>query len=314
MVSVKRNLVVALLLLGIGCGCLAATVSTASALASPTYNLGVSAGDWVVYNVDQQNTTWGLNFRQGDRITVYLDHELVIRLIDKAGNEILGYEVPFYLMYANDSPFLPSIDFQIIFRLTDVFPTVAPGPFFYPVGPGRLWKALEDCFPKLQAIVSGNQIILVHENFLHWTVEGDGLFEYYYYEFTRILIDAGTGVATRLEYSREANGQVESVVMSLVEAHISSSPVLALLSQYWYVVFPPILGLAAVLIYASRSRSRVRRHRKEEILGRLSDEKLLKLARTVLGEKARAGMGRANLLETVKNSLSLEEIKRRIRE
>ncbi|WXG44209.1 MAG: hypothetical protein WED04_09270 [Promethearchaeati archaeon SRVP18_Atabeyarchaeia-1] len=313
--SERKNLLVVFLLLGIVCGCLVAAVPTASALASPTYNLEVSVGDYATYNVDQQNlTSFGhLDFRQGDRMRVYLAEKYVIRISDKLNNEILGYEMPRLDIYVNDTwSGWDSGHLQDIFKLSEVFYGITPGPFFFPVGPGRLWNAIEDYFPPLQVTASGNQLTLVYENFAHW--DQDGGATNYWYECTKVLIDAGTGVALRLEYSKDVNGDVESVVLSLVETNISSLPVLAVLLQYWYIVFPPILVLSAVLVYASRSRSRVRGHRKEEILGRLSDEKLLKLARTVLGEKAGARMGRANLVETVKNSLSLEEIKRRIRD
>ena len=318
----------------------------ASAQKTQTYGLGVSVGDTASYTIISipPGARFG-GLRNGDIIDFKLQQIETVNVSTENNGNVLSYQQA----DCNGSLYMGRIYLGSIgswfFAIpvgpnsTNYYDLLTP---FLPVGPG-FWEALSDLFPLLNVSTSDYQELLTSSSY--WRAEvfiGNLSENILYHDYQMMTVNPFLGVVTYYEgYSTEeytstwGNNFTTNTFfsMSLVQESVASmfSPGIA---SSLVIVVPLPLGCLIVVLYALdvRRRKSDRAHRAEKVeepqkelggegketakgrlLSDLSDRALLKIAESV-SRDVRPGTERETLIKAIKDSMSVEEIEKKIAE
>jgi hypothetical protein len=248
-----------------------------------------------------------------------------ILLYDKANQVVLNYEKALSEVSLNGGTLLAYYTVQhaldsIRYGSIEVFLEATSFPF-YPVS-SQFWRVMTDYCPGLKVSQEIGALVVIDEVFYHYSYTMNSTqLEGYMYAYLRIDIDVRNGVMVRCELRCEEtfnsrNYKDTSILIAFVGETLADEDV-----NSWvlpYVLMPMAVGVPLLLvvpkIYLPRRRRRARGTRKSEILSRLDDMTLLKLAEKVPGASVNRRAGRRTLTNVIGEFLSIQEIREELKE
>jgi hypothetical protein len=235
-------------------------VAAASAENPTTYDLGVSAGDWAEYNVDELNGWASFFIKPGDRIRYEV---LSIWNASAYDNGSLS----FFFEVANMKMFINGVEQEYTYLAMSLLlgfsprTIVLPGPSssrcpwaqyvvdsmwgnpFYPAG-NDFWTDVAANYPKIQISSEGGAITTTGCDLANFSCD------------TSVTIDIRTGVMLKFE-ARQPSNQSNAIVIHLVD---SSDPNLQssiiereiLARTFTAIALGIVVGTIGVMVYVSR--------------------------------------------------------------
>jgi hypothetical protein len=320
------------------------TLPVASAQGAASYGLGAKIGDWATYKIDQfsySGTAYsGLILplmRAGDTVRFTVVSLGNCSIYDKNNRVAVSWVVPITLCTLNDTfpvQFLGyfssaiylerygvnGVNYGYVLGLLLSFP-------FFPKGED-FWRAIEPYAPDLQMNFTQNMVSLTCSVYDHYSTSSEGATNETCFNFDlRAQINEVTGVLSTYrdscnysEYqgwgpSEYFNGSwAGSFGMTLIDTNVSSAiqsgvdPVVVV-----SISSAPVVAIFLIAFFSSRRRARFGGMTKTEILGRLNSEDLIRLARAVPGIQINRDVDRSELIRIIKQHLSLQEIRGRLK-
>jgi hypothetical protein len=228
-----------------------------SAEAPKTYRLGVGAGDWAEYNVDELNG-WASSFiKPGDR----LRYE-VVSILNASASQ--NGTLAFFFEVANMKMFINGVEQEYTYFAMTLLLGIAPmnlvsrapsmsrcpwaqyvvdsmwGNPFYPAG-NEFWSDVAANYPKLRLSYGVGTITTTGCDLANFTCS------------TSVTIDVATGIMLQFE-ARMPSNQSDAIVMHLIDT--SNLGLSSYLSESRILIVALALSMAGVIVgvmvYASR--------------------------------------------------------------
>jgi hypothetical protein len=304
------------------------SLPVASAEGATLYDLGARVGDWATYRIDEAQPYSFSTFPQvGTIVNLTVESLGNFSLYDENNRTVMSWVTPSVAFLINGSS-------QYTYTFFDV-PISNPSGIeealliscipFYPKGE-NFWRALEPYASEFEMNVTQRTVTLTLESIEHYSSSSDNttteIYARYYYGLN-INVETGVLIAYRRSESylyKYTSYSVNlppynynysystSIGMTLNNTSVSSSSYSAADPVVAVSLFAPVLAVLVVAALSSRRRRYSHATTKTELLDRLSDEDLMKLARKAPGSQIDRQMIRTELIKIIKQSLSIEEI------
>jgi hypothetical protein len=344
MLSKRDSVLMLFAILSLLCVSSVAGVSV-SAQETHTYGVFVRAGDSADYAVETANA----GLVNGDILRYVVQEIEPANITGETNSDILGYEQPdcnCYVFYAGGllGQLIGTITFPIPTRSNSLSLRSLEVPFF-PMGSG-FWEALSGLFPSLKVSFSSYENVLTTD--FSWHGGGSignptaNFSENILYHAHCVLTIKASGIMTEFQESvtevHTSNfgynfTQFDYFSLSLVNESIASMISPGVSMSLVTVVSAPVVGLVAVVylldvrrskrtktsdfVKVEKSHDELRGKGSETVKSRLLDglsyQTLLRVAESVSGDVGE-GTTREALVRTIKDSMSVEEIKKKIAE
>lgn len=287
------------------------SVSMVSAQSTQIFQLHVGKGAWAEYNVDE--VTSPFSYAVGDRIRIDI-LDIAVETLSVQSQSVtttISFEIANMSLLVNGN--LQGYGFNVL-SFAGSFINV-----FYPTD-YAFWNAYASLLGFRFTSSAGILTALLESNtYTRITNEttGEIISESWQYMGTRVDVEQSTGMMTRLEFrindTTPPYSNYQCLVISCVGSSVSSQTFSwASVSIAISVSLSLVIAMLGAVTVGSRRKGKVRGATKDEVLRNLSKEDLLKLASAASRNPVSDRTSREDLVNIVKSSMSLEEIKNKL--